>query len=601
MSSGKVGRAPRRLVDTWQWRFYYFPNMKKKAKSKPSAGNGARGGENMQSSGAASEDRVVLKPFLGMKPGAYLTVLYGAVLALIVFFVLFFPGIRAYGSQVSFQSDPAGASVLVDGVRVGATPVAVFVKAGPHDIIIRKPDFSDFSEKRSIPGKVFGSLIVPGHLTVSARLSLKEAVALENSAAFRFASWSLIGEAHSQYQFPPVLSNAVRDLYAGKQTAGSRSPGKADALLAVSLLQVQSPSLLRDYLNAESLDISAGGAAGPLQLVRLFEKIIHLKKNTQGFPLWLSVVLPSDPAAQYTHSDWYKGFMSRYTASLTLPPGASGNGALPGPGGIALDGISFVGIRGGTFIMGREEAGQTSTDPLLVPAKVSVKSFYIMPTETDRAMFARFLAANPSWRPAARSTLVKEGLVTGSYLADWGSAGSVPAGTGDLPVTDVSYAAATAFAKWLSARLPGYLSGYEVRLPTEAEWEYAARLNDTTSQEGVFQDTYPAAGRSAEPIGTGAAGRLGLRDLMGNVWEWTDNWYRPAEPALTAAGAQGDAPAGTALGVSAAANMPAAHRTVKGGSFANRSDALSPATRGSLPPDWCTPYLGFRLVIAPRS
>ncbi len=574
--------------------------MKKKAKSKPSAGNGARGGENMQSSSAASEDRVVLKPFLGMKPGVYLTALYGTLLALILFFVLFFPGIRAYGSQVRFQSDPSGASVLVDGVRVGATPVAVFVKAGSHDVTIRKAEFADYTAKVSISGRLVGSLFLPARKTVDASLSLTNATALERDAASRFASWSLIGEAHGQYQFPPVLTNAVRDLYGGSASGDARTPGKAGALLTASLLQVQSPSLLRDYLNAEAMDLSAGGAAGPLQLARLFQKIIQLKKNTQAFPLWLSVVLPSDLASQYTHSDWYKSFMSGYTAKLRLPPGASGTHALPGPGEVTLDGISFVGIRGGDFIMGNEETGQTSTDPLLVPARVSLKSFYIMPTEASRAMFARFLAGNPSWRPAARSTLASQGLVTGSYLAGWSAGGTEPAGTGDLPVTDVSYAAAEAFAKWLTARLPGYLSGYEVRLPTEAEWEYAARLNDTTSQEGVFQDTYPAAGRSAQPVGTGAAGRLGLRDLMGNVWEWTNDWYRPAEPTLSLVSAQGDATAGTALASADAAQMPAAHRTVKGGSFANRSDMLSPATRGSLPPDWCTPYLGFRLVIAPK-
>ncbi|WP_455381733.1 SUMF1/EgtB/PvdO family nonheme iron enzyme [Salinispira pacifica] len=580
--------------------------MKKKPKSKRSpakggrnAGGADRSGDGPRESGSADE-RVVLKPFLGMKPGVYLTVLYSGILALILFFVLFYPGIHAYGAQVTFSSNPTGASVLVDGIRVGATPITVFVKAGTHSVIIRKPYFTDYQKQASVPGRLFGSLFVPARRSVQAELDLSGKAPMMEHAASAFASWALIGEAHGQYQFPPVLTETVKDLYSGKK-GQDRKPSSAADLLDASLLQVQSPTLLRDYLAAELLDSSKGGAAGPYQLLTLFTKIIHLEKNTQAFPLWLSVVLSSEAESKYRQSDWYKNFVAGYGRSLTLAPGASGSLPLPGPAAVSVDGIAFRGIPGGSFIMGREDSSQTSTDPLLVPSRVSVKSFYIMETEATRAMFARFLAANPGWRPSARAELTSRGLVDGSYLSGWGNTGSYPAGSGDLPVTDVSYAAAAAFAGWLNARLPAYLSGYVVRLPSEAEWEYAARLDDATTQEGVFQDTYPASGRGAQPAGTGAAGRLGIHDLLGNVWEWTADWYRPAGPALALKGATGDNPAGgIALGAGAAAEMPAAHRTVKGGSFANRSDSLSAATRGSLPPDWCTPYLGFRLVIAAR-
>ncbi|HUX12160.1 MAG TPA: SUMF1/EgtB/PvdO family nonheme iron enzyme [Spirochaetia bacterium] len=571
--------------------------MKKKAKSKPSSASARRNQDGIVASDSASEERVVLRPFLGMKPGLYLSILYSGALLLILFFALVFPGIRAFGAQVSIRSNPQGATVRIDGVRVGATPIVAFVAAGSHDITISKPYFSDYTEKSTVPGRLFGTLFAPARVRMNVSLALASGDDLRKNAAAKYASWALIGEAHSQYQFPPVLTEAVHDLYAGKESSPA-VPGKAKDLLAAALTQAQSPSLLRDFVNAQALDDSAAQVTGPLQLASMFQKIIQLEKNSPGFPLWLSVVLPSDASARLVQSDWYRTYLSRYRDETRLTEAQTRRTALAGPARVDVDGIPFVGIPGGTFVMGREDANQTSTDPLLVSAKISVRSFYVMETEASRAMFARFLTANPQWLPSSRAELAGRGLVTSDYLAGWSGNGAVPPGTAALPVTDVSYDAAVAFAHWLTTRLPGSLSGFEVRLPTEAEWEYAARLNDTTPQEGVFQDTYPAAGQAPQPIGTGNAGTYGLRDMLGNVWEWTASWYRPAAPALALRSAQGDSPAeGIAISDPAAALLPAAHRTVKGGSFANRSDVLSAATRGSLPPDWCTPYLGFRLVI----
>jgi len=550
------------------------------------------------------EDIVVLKPIFGVKPGVYLAAFYSAALVLILFFLLVFPGIVRNGADVSFSSQPAGASILVDGIRIGATPYTAFVAVGKHELTVRKPYFKTSTETIAVHGRLLFSLFAPARLRHATALSIIAPDELISHASRQFASWALIGEAHGQYQFPPVLTDAVTDLYADRASNHGDAPGKASHLLNNALLNVQSSSLLRDFVHATVLDQSAGQVAGPLQFGALFTKIIQLEKHSQGFPLWLNEVLPADVASTLKSSAWYASFMKNYRESMRLGAADRQTTLIPGPESLALDGIPFVKVPGGSFIMGMDEASRTSTDPLLVPSKVRVGGFYMMSTETSRAMFEQFLKSNPKWLPSQRAQLEAQGLVTSGYLAGWsdqGTAAAPPAGTPNLPVTGVSYGAAQAFASWLSARLPAYLSSYSVRLPTEAEWEYAARLSGVTTKSDVFQDTFQGVSREPEPVGTGGGGNLGIHDLMGNVWEWTSSWYRPAEPPLSLIGATGDnAALGIALSDAAAAALPDVHMTVKGGSFANRSDTVSPGTRGSMPPAWCTPYLGFRVVIAPR-
>ena len=84
---------------------------------------------------------VRLKPIVGVRPVTYVPILLGLAVAVILFLVLRYPGIRNYGSEVTFRCAPAGAEVIVDGTRLGATPFTRFVEAGKHEAIIRYPGF----------------------------------------------------------------------------------------------------------------------------------------------------------------------------------------------------------------------------------------------------------------------------------------------------------------------------------------------------------------------------------------------------------------------------------------------------------------------------
>ena len=126
-----------------------------------------------------------------------------------------------------------------------------------------------------------------------------------------------------------------------------------------------------------------------------------------------------------------------------------------------------------------------------------------------------------------------------------------PAAPGDHPVTQVSWHDAAA-----------YCAAAGKRLPTEAEWEHAARgggsagefaFGDALVQAGryranVWTGVFPVVNdaadgfRTTSPVGAFGAGPHGLADMAGNVWEWSADWYRPyaerARPFAAAAGAE---------------------------------------------------------------
>ncbi|WP_249209022.1 formylglycine-generating enzyme family protein [Magnetospirillum sulfuroxidans] len=101
-----------------------------------------------------------------------------------------------------------------------------------------------------------------------------------------------------------------------------------------------------------------------------------------------------------------------------------------------------------------------------------------------------------------------------------------------MPMTNVTFADAQAFAAWLSRR-----TGQHYRLPSEAEWEYAARASSQSMfpwggsmEEGmaVCQHCDPRFDRRPAPVGTMAANAWGLADMNGNVWEWTSDCWFPS-------------------------------------------------------------------------
>jgi formylglycine-generating enzyme required for sulfatase activity len=165
----------------------------------------------------------------------------------------------------------------------------------------------------------------------------------------------------------------------------------------------------------------------------------------------------------------------------------------------------------------------------------------------------------------------------------------------DRPVETVSWDECVAFGKKLTERMKGKLpAGYEFRLPTEAEREYACRAGTTTQwsfgNEESALERYgwfdKNAGGQMHPVGQKLANPWGLQDMHGCVWEWVFDWKGPYP------GGRVTDPAGPVSGSS---------RVVRGGSWSNSAGDCRSACRSRAGPGYRGDGLGFRLVLAPMS
>ncbi|MEZ5477830.1 MAG: formylglycine-generating enzyme family protein [Thiolinea sp.] len=166
-------------------------------------------------------------------------------------------------------------------------------------------------------------------------------------------------------------------------------------------------------------------------------------------------------------------------------------------------------------------------------------------------------------------------------------------GRAERPVINVSWEDASNYAYWLAQQ-----TGEDCRLPTEAEWEYAARAGTETAyfwgdEIGRNKANCDGCGsqwdnKQTAPVGSFAANAFGLQDMHGNVWEWVQDCY--------ATGYQG-----TPVDGAAYETTDCAGRVLRGGSWGNTPDNLRSALRYDSLPDSRNSYVGFRVVCSSPS
>jgi formylglycine-generating enzyme required for sulfatase activity len=287
----------------------------------------------------------------------------------------------------------------------------------------------------------------------------------------------------------------------------------------------------------------------------------------------------------------------------------------------------MVMIPGGTFTMGSDNSGLIEE---LSAQEVTVSSFCIDKYEVTNTQFAAFVKATGYVTVAERSLpkeqfpdLPDEQRLPGSLVfeiaqpgakqlswwhwqagANWRhpfGAESTIANRGNYPVLHIAYEDALAYAQWAGKSLP-----------TEAQWEYAARggLNGATYAWGnqysekkanTWQGIFPFFNTESDgyagiaPVGSFAPNGYGLYDMTGNVWELTADWFQPGHNHKT----HSLNPTGPEQSYDPNKSTEKALHVIKGGSYLcapNYCSRFRPAARESQAPDTGTTHIGFRLV-----
>jgi formylglycine-generating enzyme required for sulfatase activity len=495
------------------------------------------------------EDRVRLKPLLGIRPGVYLAYLYAFVLLLALFLILLYPGLSKPGSLAVLRSEPSGAAVRIDGVTMGATPCEVFIPRGKRLIELVLPGFESRGMERDIPGRVFASLFFPRREYIDEELREQRPAAALTLAAADYAAWSFTGEPTVIYQIPQSLSEGA--YRSGPAAADPAVWREMTELLKGAARFASTRAALRDLLRSQFLIDNGGLSPSPLTLLRSASDILSSLAEVPGAAAWLADLLPPEAASLVAGSSWYTQSVEAAPVPAALPD--TRPGSAPG-GSLSLGSLRFRGIPGGTLIQGAP-----------FPHARPVGGFLIAETEVSPQAWELFLAANPEWRAENTEALMEKGLVNGEYLGE-----PLYPPYPNPGVSGVSWHAAKAYCAWLTGLLPENLASWELRLPTEAEWEYAAKL---------------AAPEEGAPPSEGAA--PGPENMLGGLWEWCEEPFAPLSffPA----------------GDEAVEAVSSPERPLRGGSWINPPGSVGAETRASLPPSSCSPFVSFRPVIAPGS
>ena len=220
--------------------------------------------------------------------------------------------------------------------------------------------------------------------------------------------------------------------------------------------------------------------------------------------------------------------------------------------------IEMVKVEAGTFMMGATSEMQNSGDNEKPVHQVTLtKDYYMGKYEVTQALWQAVMGSNPS-----------------KFKGDY------------LPVEMVSWDDCQEFIGKLNS-----MTGRKFRLPTEAEWEYAARGgkksrgyqysgSNSISDVAWYTDN---SGRKTHPVGTKQSNELGLYDMAGNVWEWCQDWYD------SYVSSSQTNPTGVVLGWS---------RVYRGGGWNNYPSSCRSSYRSYNAPYSCYIGLGFRLVLS---
>jgi formylglycine-generating enzyme required for sulfatase activity len=440
-------------------------------------------------------------------------------------------------ARVAVQSEPAGANLSVDGVEQGQTPLELDLLAGKRQLTLQKGSFSPLEVTLEVTA---GNDMSPGTFKLTpAPASL--VITSEPKGATVTANGTYKGQTPLTISLSSEIEHDIRLTAAGYLPQSRKLKLAAEDKRNVSFRLEQqfgvvfiavTPPDATLYIDGKKQQLATGR-------FRLTTRPHTLELRAKGYQNLSRTVTPRSGYSQQLEIDLLPVLATASTGRKTNSPSPA-----PATKTITAVGQKLVHIQPRPFLMGasRREPGRRANEA--ERQVVLQRSFYISIREVTNSEYRQFQPQHSSGTTGNRS------LEIDSH-----------------PVVNVSWDEAVRFLNWLSNkdRLPPYYHeqngkmvatdprGIGYRLPTEAEWAFAARMADRKdrarypwpgsyppkSKAGNFADesarhllpmvidNYNDGFPATAPAGSFAANKAGIFDLGGNVAEWCHDFYSP--------------------------------------------------------------------------
>ena len=512
----------------------------------------------------------------------------------------------AYGYIAVEGSSAQGAQLYVDKAQQGTLPLqAIEATSGQHAVSLVKPLYKTFETTVTVrDGETtrLSPTLQPdfAQLTLAAGDNVEIWVNGERRGTSRltdnFATGSYLVEtklshhrtASQSYRVDPSMNGQTLQLPTPTPITGTLDITSTPALASIAIDGVnrgETPMKIRNLLEGtHTVTLTLEGYGTETREVTIQESQSATLTVTlqNGRPITISThqsgahifvdnvdmgISPFSGTLTYGQHTLHATLNGQQSASKTITV-SQGSGALPSVvlsfangQNITVGGVTFkmVYVEGGTFTMGATSNQGSKYDSNEKPThSVTLSSYYIGETEVTQALWWAVMGSNPS---------------------NWKG--------NNLPVEQISYDDCQKFIRKLNR-----LTGRTFRLPTEAEWEYAARGGNKSrgykySGSNTLSDVawnYDNSGNKTHPVKIKSPNELGLYDMSGNVWEWCQDWYDDYSSSSQTN------PKGPSTG---------SNRVYRGGGWLVSARNCRVSLRGSGSPSSRYYYIGLRLVMEP--
>ena len=308
---------------------------------------------------------------------------------------------------------------------------------------------------------------------------------------------------------------------------------------------------------AQDVLITAIRVAKPRPITR--EEV--LKLMVAGVPSPRAATLVKQRGIDFKRDEEHLGTLRVAGADETLLAAVRAAGQTPfSPGTVCenrKDGLKYVWIPPGSFMMGCSPNDSKCGADEKPGHRVTIsKGFWLGQTEVTVGAYKRFATATGTPMPSAPR-----------FNSGWGNE--------QMPIVNAHWNDADAYCRWAGGRLP-----------TEAEWEYAARAGSTEARYGPLNDIAwhkKNSGRKAHEVGQKRPNAFNLVDMLGNVWEWVSDWYQEDYY-------------GSSSSTDAVGPTGGEKRVLRGGSWNYNSRNVRVSFRVGLRPDSSGYSIGWRCV-----